>query len=261
MGRKKRWNWGLPEDGISTVELYSWDYYTDFVYDVLLDYKSYVYRGHRKDDWKLESTFDRLHRNRSQQAKESALKRHIEEFKYASRGRRGSHPPRIESENDWWALGQHFGLATPLLDWTGSPFVAAFFAFEKKKHDDTQKRVIFAIHQGLVEKRAREILSAEGSAGDPQVTFFRPLSDENSRLVNQGGLFTRIPLGVDLESWVKGKFDGEKKNVLIKIRIPSSGRELCLKELNRMNINYLTLFPDVFGASLHCNTALSIYGY
>ena len=40
----------------------------------------------------------------------------------------------------------------------------------------------------------------------PQVEFVRPFSDENQRLVNQGGLFTRAPDDTDIETWVKENF-------------------------------------------------------
>jgi hypothetical protein len=165
-------------------------------------------------------------------------------------------------QNDWWALGQHHGLQTPLLDWTSSPYVALFFAFMTAKPDDTSRRVVFALGQAVVESRSREIEKDHvGTDPPPIVEFHRPLSDENARLVNQGGLFTRSPIGTHLESWVRQNFQGRPFWVLAKITIPNKDREECLKELNRMNINYLTLFPDMYGASQHCNTKLNILEY
>lgn len=55
---------------------------------------------------------------------------------------------------------------------------------------------------------------------EPQVEFIRPLSDENHRLVNQGGLFTRTPSGKTLDTWVEEYFKDDKDDTLTKILIP-----------------------------------------
>ena len=40
----------------------------------------------------------------------------------------------------------------------------------------------------------------------PEVEFIRPLSDENQRLVNQSGLFSRFPLDPDVQTWAQEQF-------------------------------------------------------
>lgn len=270
-------------DGIGKIRLRSWKVFLDFIHQEMLDFDSYIWRGQRCDNWILQSTLDRL----IEKAKVAKTKipsfrsSHLEQFKYAVRGRRGPNPALIESENDWWALGQHHGLATPLLDWTTSPFAAAYFAFINSGEDQTRHRVVFALSKPGIETKVRAIYreevikreqkkaAIEASRKEPiglltrgllnmpirnEVEFIKPLSDENQRLVNQGGLFTRSPDGVDLESWIK--INAKEENefyTLIKILIPNRDREECLKTLNRMNINHLTLFPDLYGASKYCN--------
>jgi len=94
------------------------------------------------------------------------------------------------------------------------------------------------------------------------IEFFRPLSNENPRLVNQGGLFTRSPNGIDIETWIKRQFAGESKSwIMIKITLPNRERKEALRALNRMNINHLTLFPDLFGASKYSNFDILIDRY
>ena len=94
-----------------------------------------------------------------------------------------------------------------------------------------------------------------------EVEFIRPMSNENQRLVNQGGLFTRSPIGKDIESWVQENHKGHDGYTLMKILIPDKDREMSLRMLNRMNIHHLTLFPDLFGTSKYCNTFAEIDKY
>jgi hypothetical protein len=188
---------------------------------------------------------------------EEQSRKHLEAFKYAARGRRGLNPAEL-LENDWWALGQHFGLATPLLDWTRSPFAAAYFAFEQLASDPTDHRVVYGLDQLAVSQRNKELLEGESFERGrlPVLELIDPMSDENQRLVSQGGLFTRTPIGVPVEQWVEKAFEGLSASVLLRIEIPDADRLTCLRALNRMNINHLSLFPDLSGASRSTNLKL-----
>jgi hypothetical protein len=139
MPRPKRWV-SSGGDGVGVVELSSWRYFSDYINLELLDYTAYVYRGQAAAKWTLSPTLDRqlskIGKAHSQRVRDT----HLNAFQFATRGRRGPNPTPITSENEWWALGQHHGLATPLLDWSRSPFVAAFFAFAPDDNDGDDRR-------------------------------------------------------------------------------------------------------------------------
>jgi hypothetical protein len=290
MARTKRWTWKNVGNGFGEVRITSWKYFGDFIYQEMLNYDAYVWRGHQCDSWKLESTLDRLVRDAKVPLPRASRfrEKHLEQFMFAARGRRGANPPSLADENSWWALGQHNGLATPLLDWTTSPFVAAFFAFIDISEPQTPQRAIYALHRPTVESRARakareentrrreqlRQVEAEGKHlgllqraalepnAEPEIQFIRPLSDENQRLVNQGGLFTRAPAGKTLEEWVQENHNPDDNGyTLIKLHLPNRDRDACLRNLNRMNINHLSLFPDLYGASRFCNLFSEIEKY
>ena len=65
---------------------------------------------------------------------------------------------------------------------------------------------------------------------------------------------------MSLDEWVENECAKSTVYELIKISIPDEERDECLRMLDRMNINHLSLFPDVYGASHHCNMALQISG-
>ena len=250
------------KNGISTNEVTDWNDFLVFV-NKYLEYNHFVWRGQADSSWLLEPTFDRIMKENGKTDSKEILNSHLERFKYAIRGRRGINPPQIETENDWWALGQHHGLNTPLLDWTKSPFVASYFAMVPKLESSTNFRVIYGISQTTIKIISAENLKKNSAKKKESIVeFINPLSDENNRLVNQMGLFTRTPNGIDLESWYRENIE-EKDGYarMWKILIPESERITALRSLNRMNINHATLFPDIYGASKYVNVDLEIDNY
>lgn len=261
MARPPRWTNNDLSPSVVEYTLSSWKYFSDFINQEMLDYTNYVYRGHGDSNWKLVPTLDRIIKTPISPIRNA----HLERFKFETRGRRGANPARMEDDNDWWALGQHHGLATPLLDWTESPFVALFFAASAANSLKSKKYSVYALSQSAVARINREVTKNENvkliNNQKPTVKIVRPLSDENKRLVSQRGLFTRGPNNIDLETWVRTHSTEDKSIEIMKITIPINGVQECLQHLNRMNISHSTLFPDLPGASDFCNTHLLIKKY
>lgn len=262
LARPKRWETVGFENGIGEYRFSSWKYYANYIQDEMLNYNAYIWRGQNQENWKLQPSLDRIFKGNNKSPSGITRAKHLEAFKYAVRGRRGLNPPTLKDENEWWALGQHQGLLTPLLDWTTSPYVAAYFAYFKKTEDVNKRIAIFALHKPSIERKSNEIIQGYKSKGRPPVIeFVNPLSDDNLRLVNQGGLFTRSPDNISVEEWVNEHFIGYNRVVLLKMTFPNKEREFVLQSLNRMNINHLSLFPDLYGASQYSNLELQIAKY
>jgi hypothetical protein len=261
MARTARWNEIHIVNGVLFTEIISWKYFHDYIRQEFLDLPNFVWRGQRDAAWSLVSSLDRLLTPYSGKTKQQVASRHLGRFQLASRGRRGPNPARINDENEWWAIAQHNGMATPLLDWTESPFVALYFAFEKDAAPPSGKRAVWALG-GITDKNEAIRSAHTGSDPPPTLDIVRPLQDDNSRLVSQSGLFTRVPIGTTVDNWISANFADEATAArLVKISMPNTDRSECLRTLNRMNINHLSLFPDLFGAGKHCNNALQISRY
>ena len=74
-----------------------------------------------------------------------------------------------------------------------------------------------------------------------------------------------MPERTELEEYVRSHFNNESSDstpharaVLIKIQIKNGDRKNCLKMLNKMNINRMSLFPDPDGAAAYINALWEI---
>ena len=144
-------------------------------------------------------------------------------------------------------LAQHHGYPTPLLDWTESPFVAAYFAFRAGVGDRamTDKVRIFAFDRDAWHFHFPE--RAFTAFARPHVSMIDLLPIENQRALPQQAtaMITNID---DIEEWVLGAQKDTKQLYLQAIDLPLSEREQALAELNVMGINAGSLFPGLDGA-------------
>lgn len=215
----------------------------------------FVYRGQAGHDWHLSSTLARLFDGGSVPAEHEASL--LAQFRLAMRGR-GLDCSKLDDE-ELWAFGQHHGLRTPLIDWTKSPYVALFFAFDEPDIEglENPSRAVFCLNMTAI--RADESLSK---------IIFEPTHHENARLVNQAGLFTITPSG--RENLVSAILNELAENEVVnpddpmdvaryiaKIHVPNENRVECLNTLRKMNIHHANLFPDPGGASKYSNDWLS----
>jgi len=250
---------GTYDKGVLISPFSKWSEFYDEI-GRFRDYRDYVWRGQRRsgEGWTLKSKFDRP--NNSEQ-REQLLKKHLDEFRRSIRGRRGTNPPEL-NEDDLWALGQHQGLATPMLDWTESPFVAAYFAFFKRANDAKQnegKRAVYGLNRDI------ERWYQKSGSGERKyfVMFPKIETHENVRFLAQAGVLTKALKGQDIKERVQKCYNEKNhKNriILVEILIPDRDRKECLRDLNRMNINHASLFPDIYGSAIFCNLKLEIDG-
>jgi FRG domain len=249
MARTKRWT-TTHQNGIHEVTISSWKYFHDYLQESLIDSDNYIFRGQKEESWKIEPTLIRHCREKVGANFTAISKSHLNSFKFSVRGRANNLKDIIENDDELWALGQHFGLKTPLLDFTESPYVSAYFAYHEKE-TSSKFRVIYGLSKAAVASQLKDSL-----------VFFKPLSDHNQRLISQGGSFIKFLREIDLEALIRKTYKIDESRIkLYKLKIPNKDRELCLKFLNSMNINHNTLFPDLLGASLYCNTKLEIKNY
>jgi len=240
---------------IEDVRLNSW---ADFA-AVADQLEGWVFRGQPHQDWPLVSS---LTRHLARYCPDITLwplreERAIRVF------RRKAHvylqdAAVLDDDLRCLALMQHHGAPTRLVDFTKSPFVAAFFALWHLRADGA----VFALNTPALWKAAprfdpglnRDTIDmrrpgnyqkyfADNSQG---LVWFGEPNQMDARLVAQSGILV-VPgmLDVPLEQLL-ANYDSSEP-LLRKFILPAHVREEALRALYRMNITAATLFPGLDG--------------
>ena len=194
------------------------------------DARTVIYRGVKSVHYPLIPKIGRIVPPDSAKSKEWNEKEILRLFKEQSLPYLDFMPT---NDWDWLALGQQYGLPTRLLDWTGNPLVACYFAVEQKGEDDS---VIYAYQN----KSYIDVEEHQNPFKYRQVGKFIP-RHLTRRITTQGGLFTIHP----------DPYEPFESEDMEKIIIPNAIRATLKKTLNKYGVDRFALFPGLDSLATH----------
>jgi hypothetical protein len=256
-----------------TIDLESWAEFPNTIADIRNDYgtrcvelddrtetlpNEIVFRGQSDSEWNLQTTLERTTNekysiSRYLQRADSVVNEiesltnknwniptfpEIRQEITAVQDSLRAHLPCYE----YLVYLRHHGFPSPLLDWTRSPYVAAYFAFEQSHR--AERCSVFAFIETPDGGKMR-------SGGEAGIYSMGPYITTHIRHHTQKAQYT-FATEWDRESKthyfcshhaVKPAMFGEQ-DVLIKITIPRSARIRTLRQLEDYNINHYTLFQS-----------------
>ncbi len=240
----------------------NWDEFKNLAKNSRLEW---IFRGQSNACWELQTTLERSNIVTDFPEFEDQL---IEEFiRGAKFYLKEEQIP--SSLLEWFSLIQHFGAPSRLLDFSKSPYIAAYFAFEQAT-EEFEKVSIWVVDKislfqsamyyfdGKIEKKTNshyvfadetfECVFDKSKEGGFNCVFPVEPKNVNQRYHLQQSIF--LCQGNQYESLIN-QFGFIREDLIektiMKVTIPTSEKKTAIRDLIKMNITRATLFPGLDG--------------
>ena len=225
----------------------TWDDFKMWARDARSEQQAAIFRGHGCSKFRLRTTLHRTGRLRIDRYAAQELRQFSQQAEAVL-----NKDFDLENASDYASvlgLAQHHGLPTPLLDWTASPYIAAFFAFsdalefQSLRENSTHVR-IYAISKSFIDTASPPIVNLVQV--QPFVSALQITPRHNVRLHVQQGRFLVTNVS-NIENFFKYLEADLKTTFLYAADVPVSVATEALEDLSYMGLTAATLFPGMDG--------------
>lgn len=242
---------------MKTIDLDSWEHFEKTVSSSFTEWQklktdkspyyvsNLIFRGHADASWKLQTTLERFSTRMFNAEDYYQTIRSVRPAVVSLTGQPWDIPEKFTQKipptgYEFMIYLRHHGFPSPLLDWTRSPFVAAFFAFRSQASQREGKVAIYS----YVEWEG----TAKSSVGHPATIHgLGSYVISHKRHHAQQCEYTISWKKVD-DNYVYSSHEAAfsdpttDQGALTKYTLPVSEREKALKQLQRMNVTAFSLF-------------------
>lgn len=254
-----KWKTDIGTDGSATLpkskssdpseyksEQVTWDEFKLIV--SAFESRRYIFRGQRRP-WRLRTAFHRTGRA-------NLARFRLEDIPIVSRHLSGltRHVFNFLVPDEYGSflnLIQHHGYPTPLLDWTYSAYVAAFFAYREVTPNDLRcasiddKVRILVFDQKAWRQTYPQLLRLQEL--HEHFSLLEPHAIENARMIPQQSIVSVTNVD-DIETYIRGRERDQSTTFLRAFDIPLVLRNDVMRELSFMGVTAGALFPGIDGA-------------